>query len=228
LRFGLKAGAGLAKLDYEPSPPVNNASSDFYQGLWYDYKGAFRPSFLVAGVLEYDLSKDFFLSSGVQACVKTSHVKFEYSNFGYSYTNDFHLRAFYLQVPLNLHYRVGKFFLGAGGYAGLGIGGKWKNEYVLYVSDGVPLKTPEVTESSENIKFGNDFEKSNLKRFDAGLRAEVGFGLKTIRLSIAYEHGLVNNLSSGTVYFDVGSQFYDPKLYHQAITATATYYWLAK
>ncbi len=214
LRFGLKAGAGVAKFDYEPTPPADTFSSDFYAGLSYDRANKFRPTFLVAGVLEYDLSKDFFLSTGLQSCLKFSKVERDLS---LSVNNDFNMHVLYLQMPLNVHYRAGKFFLGAGGYAGLGIGGKWNAKIF---DDGELIET-----LSDQLKFGKKIEVSNLKRFDAGLRAEIGFGLKTIRLSIAYDYGMVNNLNQ---WANDKQVVYKSKLHHQALYATATYYWLAK
>jgi len=217
LRFGVKAGAGVANLDYEPESSADTFDFDFYRGLFYNKGSNFRPTFLLGGVLEYDLSKDFFLSGGVQITGKFAHVEADDPRWS---TNDFRLRAFYMQIPMNVHYRAGKFFLGAGGYAGIGIGGKWKNTNVYEDPDGDITKN-----SSDKIKFGNDDFESNLKRFDAGLRAEIGFGIKRIRLSLAYDHGLANNLSK----FKDGKQVISvSKLRHQAITVTAAYYWLAK
>lgn len=223
LRYGLRAGAGFAKFNYEPT--VDSSDTEYYAGMWYEKKGSFRPSFMAAGVLEYDLSKDFFLSSGLQVSAKFSKVMAEERYFSEYSVNDFRLRTLYLQIPVSAHYRAGKFFLGAGGYLGLGLSGNWKNTNTLYVSDGVTLKIPVVVESAEPVKFGTDLKNTNLKRVDAGLRAELGLGLKTIRLSLAYEYGLINNLASGA---NPNGPNFDSKLHHQAIYATATYYWLAK
>lgn len=217
LRFGIRAGVGFAKMDYEPTPPPDTFQYDYYAGLWYARESKFRPTFLAGGVLEYDLSKDFLLSSGAQVCIKFARAKVD--DYYYN-THDFKMQLLYLQIPLNVQYRTGKFFLGGGGYAGFGLGGKWKDTNTILDPDG----TIEIKDG-DGIKFGNSFEQKNLRRFDAGLRAEIGFGLKMVRLSVAYEYGLLNNLNSGT---DPNNGVYDSKLKHQAITATASYYWLAK
>ena len=214
LRVGIKGGTGFAKLDYTPNSPTDSFDVEYYAGLSYSKMGSFRPTFLLAGVLEYDLSKDFFLSSGLQGSLKFSHAKTDPS---LSIFNDFRLRVLYLQLPVNVHYRAGKFFLGAGGYAGLGLVGNWKEERY---DDGELVKS-----ASDQVKFGSDPADSNLKRFDAGLRAELGLGLKTIRLSVAYEHGLVNNLNQ---WMPNEKEIFNSRLLHRSITVAATYYWLAK
>lgn len=217
-RFGIKAGAGLANLDYAPLAASDMAPFDYYNGLWYDReKSSFGPAFLLGETIEYDLSKDVFLASGIQLTSRYAHVNVDEPT---SNTNDFRLNLLHLQLPLKLHYRAGKLFLGAGGYASLGAGGKWKNTNTLISPNGTVT-----TETSGPVKFGKKLNESNMKRFDAGVGLELGYGFKTIRLNLSYEGGFVNNLSSG---IGPKEEKVNSRLYHQVIYLTATYYWIKK
>lgn len=215
LRFGLKAGAGLSNLDF--SAPINPDYPDqvYYAEIWYERKAVFRPAFLVGGVLEYDLTKDFLMSAGLNLTSKFSHVR---ENSMANFTRDFKLNLLYVQLPVNIHYRISRFFIGAGGYVGLCAAGKWKLKETFISPNG----TGEVF-NSQGIALGNDSEFANLKPLDVGVRGELGYGFKTVRLSLAYDHGLTNNLPTLQ-----DGMTYDGKLRHRAVYATVTYYWLVK
>jgi hypothetical protein len=218
LRFGLKAGAGFAKMDYQPDNAQDTFSIHFYSNLWHKTGGAYRPSFLLGGVVEYDVSKDFLLSSGVQLSSRSSKV--EVSEM-YS-SGDYRFSVYQVQVPLNLHYRLKRFFFGAGGYFSSAFAGQYKH----VVKFTYPIGGVDGTEDSDNLKFGNDLE-SNLQRFDFGLRGELGIGLKRTRLSVAFEQGFVNGLPKE--FGAPGQQRpRDAQLRNQTITASLVYYWLAK
>jgi hypothetical protein len=75
------------------------------------------------------------------------------------------------------------------------------------------------------VTFGNDQNSANFRRFDYGARAEAGFGLKTVRLTLAYDYGLANNLPGGA---NANGAPFDGKLRHQAIYAMLTYFWGTK
>jgi hypothetical protein len=217
VRFGVKAGAGIAQMSYTPTPPPDTFQYDYYTGFLYDRQAGHKPTFTAGGLAEYDLAKNWLLSGGLQAC-----LKFYEANDDRDYPKDrFRMNVVYLQVPLMAHFRTGKWFVGIGGYAGAGLSGRWNRSLTFYND-----KTGEEVESiSDAIKFGTDFGESNWRRFDGGARGEVGFGLKKMRLSVAYEHGFANSLNSGT---NANQQFFDSKLRHRAVTAAVAYYWLAK
>ncbi|GEM_PF-1237209 len=221
LRFGIKAGAGVAKFDYEPEAPID--SLDFFENYYgprFDANSSYKLSYALAGVLEYDLSKAFVLSSGIQANLKFSNFKVQ---SGYAKDeNKYRFNVLYLQLPVTVHYRTGKLFLGAGGYAGCAISGKYKNE--------VQNDKPEYRDFDGSLKFGNDPEESNLQRFDYGVRGEVGYGFKRLRLSLTFDQGIAKlKASNGDPISQINYSPYEKgTLRNQAIYATATYYWLAK
>lgn len=217
LRFGLKAGAGMSNLDFS-TPAPDSFDQTSYATVWYERKAAYKPSILLGGVLEYDLTKDFLLSTGINLNAKFSHVVFSPNS---AYKSDYRLRLVYAQVPVNVHYRRGKLFLGAGGYVGFCALGSWKRKETFFDPNGAP----HAENTSDNIVFGSDPEQANLKRLDAGVRVEIGYGFKTVRLSLAFDQGLLNNAPTGV---SVSGFAYEGKLRHQAVYAMLTYYWLAK
>ncbi|MFN0175899.1 MAG: porin family protein [Saprospiraceae bacterium] len=221
LRFGIKAGVGVAKLDYEPDTPLDSLDYfEYYYGPRNDFNSNFRPTYTLAGVIEYDLSKDFVLSSGIQTSLKFSRLNVQ---SGYARDeNKYRFNVLYLKLPVTIHYRRGKVFLGAGGYAGWAVSGKYKNE--------VQNDNSQYLDYNGDLKFGNDPEKSNLQRFDYGVRGEVGYSFKRLRLSLTFDQGIAKlKASNGNPALQPNYSPYEKgMLSNQAIYATATYYWLAK
>lgn len=221
LRFGIKAGAGVAKFNYESdTAPDSLDFFGFYRGPRNTDNATFKPSYAVGGVVEYDVSKLLFLSSGLQANLKFSQFKVQ---SGYARDeNRYRFNVLYLQLPVMVHLRTGKFFLGAGGYGAWGVSGKWKND--VQNDDSV------FQNISGKLNFGKDSSTSNLQRFDYGLRGEIGFGIKRLRLSLTFDQGLAKLKASNSEPLPQ-TNFYPIEkgtLRNQAIYATATYYWLAK
>lgn len=110
---------------------------------------------------------------------------------------------YYIEVPLNLVVKApigsgSKFFVGAGPYAAIGIGGKNKVEGSNL---GIGFK------SEGNIEFSNDdpttFEYEEgagfgvMKRFDYGVNGTVGIEGKSVVLGVNYGLGLAK-LQSGS------------------------------
>jgi hypothetical protein len=110
---------------------------------------------------------------------------------------------YYVEVPVNFTLKtpIGKtsnFFIGAGPYAAMGIGGKNKIE-------GKTLGASFKGES--DIKFSNDDPTTTnqeedagfgkLKRFDYGLNGTAGIEGKTIVLGVGYGYGLAK-IASGS------------------------------
>ncbi len=221
LRFGLKAGAGVAKFDYEPDTIVEPIDYfNYFGGPRNTAGGSYKPTYSLGGVLEYDLSKDFVLSTGIQAS-----IKFSEHNVQYAYSrepNRYRFNVLYLQLPVTVHYRRGKFFAGAGGYAGWAVSGKWKND--------VQDDSPAFSYPTGKLRFGDDPEKSNLPRFDYGLRGELGYGFKQLRLSLNFDQGIAQLKSTNgeSEYQGNISDVEKGTLRNQAIYLTAAYYWLAK
>ncbi|MCU7550339.1 PorT family protein [Chitinophagaceae bacterium LB-8] len=110
---------------------------------------------------------------------------------------------YYIEVPVNLTLKapIGKatsFYIGAGPYAAMGIGGKNKIEGKTL---GASFKgesdidfsndDPTTTNQEEDAGFGK------LKRFDYGLNGTAGIEGKTIVLGLGYGYGLAK-IASGS------------------------------
>lgn len=93
----------------------------------------------------------------------------------------------YLEVPLNIVVKFGKplsytkFYLSAGGYGALGLGGKTK------------VRVNGERTEQYNVRF----DKS-LKRLDYGLSAGLGFQFDYVQLGVFYQQGLRNLSGDGT------------------------------
>lgn len=219
LRFGLKAGAGFFNLHFsEPNSTLDSGTVNFAR-IWYERKNTFRPTLVVGGIAEYDFTEKFMLSAGLNLTPKYTKVRVIDEQF---FKTDFNLNLLYLQVPATVYYTHRQFFLGVGGYLGLTIAGKWKNTFTT-INDSTGEE--EVTSEKIKVTFGDDQNSANFRRFDYGARAEAGFGLKTVRLTLAYDFGLANNLPAGT---NANGAPFDGSLRHQAIYAMLTYFWGTK
>ncbi len=219
LRFGLKAGAGLFNLHFaEPSTTLDSGTVNFAR-IWYERKNTFRPTLVLGGIVEYDFTEKFMLSAGLNLTPKYTNVRVIDDDF---YKSDFSLSLLYLQVPATVYYTYRRFYFGVGGYLGLTTSGKWKNKFTT-INDSTGEEV--VTTEKFKVLFGNDQSSANFRRFDYGARAEAGFGLKTVRLTLAYDFGLANNLPAGT---NANGAPFDGKLRHQAIYAMLTYFWGTK
>ncbi|WP_158538724.1 porin family protein [Chitinophaga skermanii] len=100
------------------------------------------------------------------------------------------LQLHYVELPVNLVYRqpvgnAGRVFVGAGPYAGLGVGGNYK--YTVNYNGGV------VTNNNRSVKFrregGSDPTKMYLYPWDFGLNFLVGFEFKSL-LTIGANYSL--------------------------------------
>ncbi len=96
-------------------------------------------------------------------------------------------RLTYAEVPVNILRKftftdLGVFYVGAGGYVAMGIGGK------------LDYETPG-TETSDKIEFGKDLD---VKRFDTGLNFSTGFEFRNkVTFNMGFSLGL-NNIASTT------------------------------
>jgi|GEM_PF-2857567 hypothetical protein len=97
----------------------------------------------------------------------------------------------YIQVPVKLVAKLGKFRVGVGGYAGYGISGEYAN---------VNTYTPSIS-SRGTINFNND-DPNGMNPWDLGVTAEIGYMLGQFRISIYNYTGLTNALSKARTIDD--------------------------
>ncbi|MBK9489662.1 MAG: outer membrane beta-barrel protein [Haliscomenobacter sp.] len=104
---------------------------------------------------------------------------------------------FGIQVPVLLHYRVGKFNAGIGGFGALAISGQLKFKRI-------ENQSVENTYDQGLVFNSKAMEYADFRPFNAGLRAELGYGIKRLRVSAFFDAGLLNSspkTASGDVEF---------------------------
>lgn len=130
-------------------------------------------------VVNSALSEKCSLLSGLQFVQKGT--KMEVDDGGSTMSVD--LNTNWLEVPVNLVYNTGKFYIGAGPSLSFGIGGKWKVKF-------------EGEEESENVNFGNS-DDDDMKGFDFGANVVAGFQFTNgIFLAANFNQGF-SNLAPG-------------------------------
>jgi hypothetical protein len=110
----------------------------------------------------------------------------------------------YLEVPANLVLKAplgstSKFFVGAGPYIAMGIGGKTKTEGTRLVTGNYSFER-NITFSNDDPTTFNQEEGTGLgvvRRFDYGLNGTAGIEGKSMVLSVGYGLGMAK-LQSGT------------------------------
>lgn len=166
LRFGLKAGLNLATIA---------GGDEILDG--FDPK--MIPTYHIGGLAEFSLGENLGVGVGVQISGKGFKIEEEDDLGEYKLTS----RPLYLQVPVSLHYTSNGFFVGAGPYAGFGIGGKNKE-----TSGGESV--------SYDIEFGDGSGDDDVYApLDFGLGLEAGYTINnSIRITASYNLGLANIL----------------------------------
>lgn len=207
-RFGVKAGYNLA------NTTVNDASGT-------DYKSGFT----AGGLVEYSLSGNFLVQSGLYYSEKGVKVhQLNRSSYLPSPIDDTHtFNQSYITLPLYGAFRLNvtndfKVVLGVGPYLGYGVGGQTKQKLKSGAWSGG------ITEIRWNT-FGDgifDNERdylrgTTLKRLDMGLGGNISFEYHKFILGVGYEEGLRNiaetrdrpNLSyrNNALNFSVGYRF---------------------
>ncbi|WP_017258929.1 porin family protein [Pedobacter arcticus] len=156
VKFGIKAGVNFASMTFSSSGISVSPES--------------VTSFHVGGLVDYSFSEKLSLQPGLMLSGKG----FEIEGGGM----DISTNLMYLEVPVNVVYKVGGLYFGAGPYAAFGLSGKIKAE----------------GEDDEDVKFGNGDDE--LKGTDFGLNFLAGYQL-TNGLNFGAGYGLgLSNLSN--------------------------------
>lgn len=144
---------------------------------------------------DYHLASFFYLQPGISYTGKGSKVTEGNPDDNTTWSKATS-NPFYIEVPLNLVLKTpGKnnFFIGAGPYLGVGVGGKNKAEG--YVA-GVYFKSQSDIKFSDEDPGGTTFQAGagfpTMKRLDYGLNMEAGFEYHRIVFTGGYQYGLAN------------------------------------
>lgn len=155
-KFGARAGFNMTTL----AGDIENAN--------------FKPGFQVGVVGDCSISEAFAIQPGLVFSTLGCTGKEK----GVKST----INLNYLQLPVNVHYKVDlggtKLFLQAGPYLGYGLGGKW-------IMKGVGASI------SETIKMGNG-DDASYKAIDFGVGAGAGLQFGNLQATVGYNIGLAD------------------------------------
>lgn len=184
----LKGGVNFANVSYNNEGEVDDA--------------AMLTSFHVGFMADINVAKILAIQPGILFTGKGSKIQSGNANDNFYYKAT--TNPLYIEVPLNVTFKIpfdslkSNFFVGAGPYVGIGVGGKRKIEgRNLAVSYS----------NKEKIQYSNDdpstFNQEEgaglgvIRRFDYGLNATVGFQLGKSMFALNYGYGLAK-LQSGS------------------------------
>jgi hypothetical protein len=145
-----------------------------------------HPGFHVGGTVDIGLAGILSLETGTLFTSKGSRMSESYSN-GIEYEMKQVMNTYYLEVPVKARVsaeigNVGA-YVAAGPYVGVGLFGKSKLETTL---------NGHSEEEKEDISWGSDEEKDDMKRMDTGLTFGGGVELGPVEIGVAYNLGLLN------------------------------------
>lgn len=169
--FGIRAGLNLSNmLDKDDEGTYSN-----------DFK--MKPGFNVGSTVEFPINEMFSFESGLLLSTKGYKLSGKDSYEGETWEYKESINLLYLDIPLSgkayFDFKGTKVYGAFGPYLGFGLSGKYK-----YEEPGDSDK--------EDIKFGSDKEKDDLKRLDYGLTIGAGVELNSIQIGLSYDLGLAN------------------------------------
>jgi len=214
IRYGLK-GSFLLSGIVSDSHLDNNMESN--------------PGFALGGLGELSLSKNLSVSAELQFLQRNYHYVRSYTGFQDKYLipTTVHLAA--LRLPVAMAFQTKGFFLSAGPYVGLNLFGKARQvpmdldrQEFVYDSKIKFTNTVEPDPNSYNANYDylNAYNTGSyaLRRLEAGLLGNVGYGFKKVRITAFYDLGLTNALPA---YADAVEQV---SVKNRAFGASLTYF----
>ncbi len=173
--FGVRAGLNLANMLEKDD---NETYSD-------DYK--MNPGFHVGATAEFPITEMFSFETGLFLSTKGTKISEEETFWGETFKIEAEMNLLYIDVPLS---GKASFDLGGakvhgvlGPYIGMGISGKLKYEFSM---------GGETEKDEQDIEWGSDEDKHDLKRLDFGLALGAGVEINSIQIGLSYGLGLAN------------------------------------
>lgn len=160
VKFGVKAGVNIASMTFKEGGISISPES--------------LTSFHFGGLVDYSISEKLSL----QPALMLSGKGFKLETAPIEASSN----LMYLEIPVNVVYKLGGVYIGAGPYAAFGLSGKYKYE--------------DASDSDNNdeadIKFGSN-DDSDFKRTDFGINLLAGYQLKNgVNFGVGYGLGLSN------------------------------------
>jgi len=187
LKYGVKLGANFANVNQ------NFANSDDEFGT------KIRLAYSFGAIIEYEFSEVISLQSGLQLSSKGYSWDLEDGLIDGESVDGFDRYLItYLEVPINVVYKISDFRIIVGPYIAFGISGKNKYDYTYTFngSDGI-------VKGDDDIKFKGklnetDWNNSNnsnneyVKGLDYGLSFGIGYSVGPMMINAGYDMGLAN------------------------------------
>ena len=143
--------------------------------------------FHLGPVIEFNLNKSFYLNTGLLYSLKGYNLQ-NVTNDQLGNASNLNGRAklSYFDIPLNLALKIPfsskfKFFVQAGPYVGLGLGGS--------------VKSPQMVSSgglNEYVPLADIYSRGNIAKVDYGVGGGAGFEIGKMIYSVNYNYGLRN------------------------------------
>jgi hypothetical protein len=179
VKIGVKAGVALPKISVsgEGADAINDNTK-------------FNTSFYVGGIVDIPVSPMFSVQPGLSLIGKGSKIETSETGGGQTAVGTYKASLMYIELPVNavVNFQTGsgKFFIGAGPYAAMGIAGKSKSEVKVNGTVDPQFST------DEDIKFGSN-EDDDFKSTDFGVNFLLGYQLNSgLNLHAGYGLGLSN------------------------------------
>ncbi|MFN8250919.1 MAG: outer membrane beta-barrel protein [Ferruginibacter sp.] len=151
------------------------------------------------------VAKSLLVQCGVEYETVSNKVNTDYSNTvgGTTIKETFTGKSFlgYIQIPLRLTYSLpagkGRFFAGAGPYAGIGVGGRSKSTEIIETTLG-PNTTRSEYNYNKKVSFGD--ADTSIKRINMGLGLNLSYATVGNLLFSLYANKGLNNINNRTNY----------------------------
>lgn len=185
IRYGIKVGANFANINQK------------FTLAGFEIATKIRLGYNIGAILEYELSEVISLQSGLQLTNKGYSLDLEDGlSTGQSADGYNRYSITYLEVPVNVAYKIRNFQIIAGPYIAFGISGKNKLD-VKYTDT---FNGFEVTiKEDKDIRFKGKLNKSDItsdneyiKGLDYGLSFGIGYNVGPMMINAGYCLGLAN------------------------------------
>lgn len=197
VRVGVKLGLLATDVNVKAATSLNELEIPTARKL--NYSGGIT--------LEYEFLQNLMgIRTGIEYAQKGYNVDLDKMKQLYNdiknINGDWSVALQYLELPVNMYYKLGPVSINMGPYLGYALGGLEKYDFDVLYNDG----TSEVISGSEDLVPVNgevDADLANLEnedtplikyfnQLDMGINLGLGFNLKDIQINVQYQQGLTN------------------------------------
>ncbi len=195
LKFGVKLGVLATDVNVNATSSLQDLEVPTTRKI--NYSGGV--------VLDYEFLPDLLgLRTGIEYAQKGYNVNINQYKQMYNdikeVQGDWSVALRYLQLPVNIYYKLGNFNINAGPYMAYGLGGLEKynlevvfNDDTTSTLEGVEDMIPVAGEADTDLESQGETMLINyFNKLDYGINLGLGFSVKNIQLNVQYQQGLKN------------------------------------